>query len=308
MTRTAAVFVTIASTLALVAADVPLRQVASAAALVEVTDFGDNPGNLRMHLYVPDSVRPEPAVVVAMHGCTGSGPGYYQSSEFASLADRYGFVVVYPSASEHDNCFDVWSDAARSRDGGSDPDSIVSMVDYVRARHHADPRRVFATGGSSGGMETTALLVLHPDVFAAGAAFMGIPFACFPNEADFDPSRPCFTGTVDKSPREWGDLARATNPDHAGPWPRVQLWHGTDDTLIAYSLLREQVDQWTDLHGLSPSPTATDSPAPGWTREHFGYDCGAGKVEAITVAGGVHNLPTGGMAAHAVEFFGLTTG
>lgn len=305
MSRTMAVVVTIAATLALVVADVPFRPVASAAALVEVTDFGENPGNLRMHLYVPDSVRPDPAVVVAMHGCTGSGPGFYQSSEFAALANQHGFIVIYPSASKHGNCFDVWSGAATRRDGGSDPVSIVSMVGYVKERYHAG--RVFATGGSSGAMATTALLVLYPEVFSAGVAFMGIPFGCFPSEAEFGPGTPCFGGTADKSPGAWGDLARATNPDHTGPWPRVQLWHGTSDALIGYPVLREQVDQWTDLHGLGPSPTSTDSPRPGWTRQRFGSPCGPAKVEAVTVAGGEHNLPTTGMAGRAIEFFGLTS-
>jgi poly(hydroxyalkanoate) depolymerase family esterase len=312
MIRITAVFVTIASTLALAVADsspatpVPVVPRAPAAAsLVEVTDFGSNPGNLRMHLYVPASVRPNPAVVVAMHGCTGSGPGFYQSSEFASLADQHGFIVIYPSASKHGPCFDVWSDATKHRGGGSDPVSIVSMVDYVKDRHHADPRRVFATGGSSGAMATGALLVLYPDVFAAGVAFMGIPFACFANEAEFDPARPCFNGTVDKTPREWGDLARAANPGHTGPWPRIQLWHGTNDTLIAYSLLREQIDQWTNLHELSLSPTATDDLQAGWTRQRFGDPCGAAKVEAVTVAAGEHNLPANGMARQAIQFFGL---
>jgi poly(hydroxyalkanoate) depolymerase family esterase len=296
-----AVLVTIAL---MVVADVPFQPTASAATLVEVTSFGANPGNLRMHLYVPASVRPHPAVVVAMHGCTGSGPAFYASSEFASLADRHGFIVIYPSASKHGNCFDVWSQAVR-RPGGSDPASIVSMVSYVKERYGAG--RVFATGGSSGGMETGALLILYPDVFAAGAAFMGIPFGCFGSETDFDPSRPCFRGGVDKSPPEWGALARRANPGYRGAWPRMQLWHGAGDALIAYSVLQEQVDQWTDLHGVSVSPASVDSPRPGWTRRRFGSLCGPATVEAITVAGGEHNLPTEGMAGHALRFFGLTS-
>jgi poly(hydroxyalkanoate) depolymerase family esterase len=306
MTRAMAVIVTIVGALAFTAADVPFVPVASAASLVEVTDFGENPGNLRMHLYVPSSVRPNPAVIVAMHGCTGSGPYYYGATEFASLANEHGFIVIYPSASKNGPCFDVWSDGAKKRGGGSDPASIVSMVSYVTDRYHADRRRVFATGGSSGGMETAALLILYPDVFAAGAAFAGVPFTCFANLAEFGPTRPCFNGTVNKSPGEWGDLARQTNPEHTGPWPRIQLWHGTNDTLIAYSLMQEQVDQWTNLHGIGLSPTSTDSPRAEWTRQRFGTSCGAAKVEAITVVGGYHNIPTPGMAGVVLQFFGLT--
>ncbi|MBY8851048.1 esterase, partial [Saccharothrix sp. MB29] len=42
---------------------------ASAATLTEVTGFGDNPGGMRMHVYVPDSRPANPGIVVAMHGC-----------------------------------------------------------------------------------------------------------------------------------------------------------------------------------------------------------------------------------------------
>jgi poly(hydroxyalkanoate) depolymerase family esterase len=301
MTRIRATLVTIACALLLVVAGVTSSAPAAAASLVEVTSFGNNPGNLRMHLYVPDSVRPNPAVVVAMHGCGGSGPGFYQSSEFASLANQYGFIVVYPSASKKGNCFDVWSDASKRRDGGSDPVSIVSMVTYVKQQHQADPQRVFATGSSSGAMETNALLVLYPDVFAAGSAFMGVPFACFPNEADFSPGNSqCTNGFINKAPQEWGDLARQAYPGYNGARPRMQLWHGTGDPLIVYSLLQEEVDQSTNLHGLSTTPTSTDNPQPNWTRERF-----ADRVEAITVTGAGHSLPMGGMAAYAIAFFGL---
>src|SRR3954464_4075256 len=137
---------------------------AYAATLNEVTNFGANPGGMRMHVYVPDARPAHPAIVVAMHGCGGSGPGFYAGSEFASLADRYGYIVIYPTATQQagfGNCFDTWSDAAKRRGGGSDPVSIVSMVTYVQRQYGGDPNRVYATGSSSGGMMTNALLALY---------------------------------------------------------------------------------------------------------------------------------------------------
>ena len=89
----------------------------AAASLVEVTNFGTNPGGMRMHVYVPDARPANPAIVVAMHGCGGSGPGFYSGSEFASLADRYGFIVIYPTATQQagfGNCFDTWSDGGQT--------------------------------------------------------------------------------------------------------------------------------------------------------------------------------------------------
>jgi poly(hydroxyalkanoate) depolymerase family esterase len=309
MTRTSTRLAAVLSGLLLVATGIAFAPSAAAASLREVTDFGPNPGNLRMHLYVPDTVQTNPPILVAMHGCGGSGPGFHSGSEFAALADQYGFIVIYPTATKQtamSNCFDVWSDASKRRGGGSDPASIAAMVDHTRQQYGGDPGRIFATGSSSGGMATNALLALYPDVFAAGAAFMGVPFNCFANEADFPPQTSrCVSGNLTRSPQEWGDAVRQAYPGYSGPRPRVQLWHGDRDTLVPYQLQQEAVKQWTNVHGLSQNPTSTDRPRSDWERRRFADASGTVRVEAIAAEGAGHNLPSGGMARAAIEFFGL---
>ncbi|SCL14403.1 esterase, PHB depolymerase family [Micromonospora nigra] len=288
----------------------PALRPAYAASLTEVTSFGDNPGRMRMHVYVPDSRPARPATVVAMHGCGGSGPGFHSGSEFATLADRHGFIVIYPTATQQagfGNCFDVWSDAAKRRDGGSDPVSIVSMLRHVQQQYGADPDRVYATGSSSGGMMTNHLLALYPDLFKAGAAFMGVPYNCFANAADFPPpGSQCTGGNMNRSPQQWGDPVRVAHPGHTGPRPRVQLWHGTNDTLVPFSLLQETIEQWTNVFGLSQTPTSTDTPQANWNRRRYADASGTVQVEAYSIQGAGHSLPGGGMAASAIQFFGLT--
>jgi cellulase/cellobiase CelA1 len=88
----------------------------------------------------------------------------------------------------------------------------------------------------------------------------------------------------------------------------MQLWHGTADPVVSYSELAEEIKQWTNVHDLSTTPTSTDTPQPGWTRQRFADSTGAVPVEAISVSGAGHSLPMSGMAAAAVQFFGLTTG
>jgi poly(hydroxyalkanoate) depolymerase family esterase len=158
----------LAATVVLLAGSLTIAAPASAASLTEVTNFGPNPTNLRMHLYVPDSVAPQPAVLLAVHYCTGSGEAFYSGTEFASLADQYGFIVIYPTATRGGSCFDVSSPQALQHNGGSDPVGLVSMVQYVLQSHNGDPDRVFVTGLSSGAMMTNVLLGAYPDVFRAG--------------------------------------------------------------------------------------------------------------------------------------------
>ncbi|MGA5765723.1 PHB depolymerase family esterase [Nonomuraea bangladeshensis] len=293
--------------MALVVAMLITAPPAASAQLTEVTGFGANPTNLRMHLYVPDGVGTRPALLVAVHYCTGSGPAFYSGTEFASLADQYKFIVVYPSATRSGSCFDVSSPQALRHDGGSDPVGIVSMVRYVQQRYNADPARTYVTGASSGGMMTNVLLGAYPDVFKAGAAFMGVPFGCFATTDGSSWNSTCANGQLIKTPQEWGDLVRAAYPGYTGPRPRMQVWHGTEDSTLRYPNFGEEIKQWTNVHGLSQTPSMTDQPRSGWTRTRYGGTGTTVAVEGISLQGVGHSLPQGGMAAMVLAFFGLDT-
>ncbi|SNY48555.1 extracellular catalytic domain type 1 short-chain-length polyhydroxyalkanoate depolymerase [Paractinoplanes atraurantiacus] len=278
---------------------------ASAASLQEITGFGTNPTNLRMHLYVPDRLPTAPALLVAVHYCTGTGPAFYSGTEFASLADQYGFIVIYPSATRSGQCFDVSTQGALKHDGNSDPVGIVSMVRYVQQRYGTDAARTFVTGASSGGMMTNVLLGDYPDVFAAGAAYMGVPFGCFATTDGSLWNTACANGQVSKTPQAWGDLVRAAYPGYSGRRPRMQLVHGTTDTTLQYPNFGEAIKQWTNVLGVSQTPAMTDSPQSGWTRTRYGSTSAQAPVEGISVAGVGHSLPLSGMARLAITFFGL---
>nr|WP_210571340.1 PHB depolymerase family esterase [Streptomyces sp. GESEQ-4] len=278
------------------------------AALTEVTGFGENPSNLQMYLYVPDDVADNPAVIVAPHWCGGSGPAMHSTTEYASLADQYGYIVVYPSVTRDTKCFDVASPEALRRGGGSDPVGIKSMVDYVTEAYDADTSRIFATGISSGGMMTNVLLAVYPDVFKAGASFAGVPFGCFANADGTGWNHPCANGDIDRTPQEWGDLVRAAYPGYNGPRPRMQVWHGTEDDVLCYPNFKEQIEQWTNVHGVSQEPAATDSPQSTWTRTRYGGTGDQAAVEGISLQGVGHpDLYAPGMAARVLTFFGLAS-
>jgi acetylxylan esterase len=162
-------------------------------------------------------------------------------------------------------------------------------------------------------MMTNVLLGDYPDVFAAGASFMGVPFGCFAATAG-DPTNPanqagwnsaCANGQVSKTPQAWGDLVRGAYPGYTGRRPRVQLFHGTTDTTLQYPNFGEAIKQWTNVLGVSQTPASTDAPRSGWTRTRYGSSAVQAPVEGISVAGVGHSLPLSGMARLAVAFFGL---
>ena len=271
--------------------------------LVEVTGFGANPSNLRMFVYIPTTVKPNPPILVVLHWCGGSADAIYSGTQYAALADQYGYMIVYPSTTNFGSCFDVSSPQALTRGGGSDPVGIMSMVTYAAQHYNGNLNQVYATGISSGAMMTNVMLGDYPDVFKAGAAFAGVPFGCMATTDGTVWNGPCSTGTLIQTPQQWGDLVRAAYPAYNGPYPRMQLWHGTEDTGLHYNNFGEEIKQWTNLNGASQTPVSTDFPRATWTRTRYTNSAGVVVVEAISEQGVGHSLQIDEVAA--IHFFGL---
>ncbi|GAA1795863.1 hypothetical protein GCM10009682_17040 [Luedemannella flava] len=281
------------------------------AGLAKVTDFGANPGNLKMYVHVPTTLQAKAPVVVASHYCTGTASAFYTGSgfgvkEIVQASDRLGFIMIFPESTRDGRCFDSASPESLRRDGGSDPVSVKSMVDYVKAHYPVDDERVFAVGASSGAMLTQVLLGNYPDVFAAGVSFMGVPHSCFGTGSSTNLwNSACAQGSLVKTGQEWGDLVRAAYPGYTGSRPRVQLWHGTEDTTISYNNLVEGVKEWADVLDVPATPAATRTLEDTWSRSRYGSDTVTAPVEAITVNGNGHDLPRPEMHAYALAFLGL---
>ncbi|ROP35845.1 extracellular catalytic domain type 1 short-chain-length polyhydroxyalkanoate depolymerase [Saccharothrix texasensis] len=299
--RVAAVVAAVLSLIAAVALAV-VAQPASAASLTRVTDFGANPTGLNMYVYAPDRLAARPALLLMVHYCGGSASAVHNGNgrDYVTAADRYGYVIVYPEATRDGRCFDVSTANALRRNGGGDSTGIMAMVSHARQRYNADPARIVVAGFSSGAMMTNVLAAQYPDVFSAGAAYSGVPAGCFATTNGSLWNSQCSGGNLLKSPQQWGDQARAMFPGYTGPYPRMQFWHGSTDTTLAYPNFGEELDQWTNLHGLSRTPSATDYPQSSWTRTRYGN-----AVEGISIQGTGHTLPQNGMLAYSIGFLGL---
>lgn len=55
-----------------------------------MSNFGTNPNNVGMFVYKPKSLPAKPALVVALHYCTGTAQAYYQGTKYAQIAEQKG--------------------------------------------------------------------------------------------------------------------------------------------------------------------------------------------------------------------------
>ena len=281
---------------------------AAAATVQQITDFGTNPTGIGMYLYTPTNVVARPPILVGVHACHGKGTDVCANgTPFAQQADRYGFLLVCPSAASSDGCWDVHSNAVLTHNGGGDASAIMSMISYLVQNRNADANRIYVAGHSSGGMMTNVLVGSYPDVFKAGAAFAGVAFACFAQGSvdSLGWNSSCANGNVTKTGAQWGDVVRAAFAGYSGPRPRMQLWHGTADTIVLFHNFGEEIKEWTNVLGVGETPTSTENNAiqSGWIRTRYVDGAGTVQVEAIQETGQPHNLVVD--LADAIHFFGL---
>ena len=294
------------------------EQPASSDRLTELTTFGSNPGALRMFTYVPKKLGPAPALVVVLHGCTQSAGSYDIGAGWSTLADRYGFVLLFPeqtSANNPKTCFNWFLPGDTRRERG-EVLSIRQMIEKTIGAHRIDRSRVYITGLSAGGAMTAAMLSTYPEVFAAGAIIAGLPYGAADNVQQAFESM--FQGRT-RPARDWGDLVRRASP-HRGPWPRVSVWHGDLDATVKPMNADALIQQWTNVHGLTSAPA--EDRVDGYPRKVWRRD-GIDVVESYTITGMAHGTPLatgahGGTAGpfllevgisssyHIAKFFGLT--
>ncbi|KAF2742178.1 carbohydrate esterase family 1 protein [Sporormia fimetaria CBS 119925] len=269
--------------------------------LTQVKDFGPNPRNVSMYIYIPKKLAAKPPILVVPHWCHDTAQRAFQYRPYASESDKYGFISIYPdSPNKADQCWDVSSKDSLTHEGGGDALGIVSMVRWALKEYNADKDRVFVTGTSSGAMMTNVLLGSYPDVFAAGSAWAGVPFGCYAADGYGVWSDACATGKIVKSGSEWAEMVENAYPGYTGFRPKLQTFHGTADDIVYPQNLKEQVKQWTAVFNVSETPTdvTKDTPLLGWTRYRYGD-----KLEAYEAAGVPHDIPN--QADVVMDFFDL---
>jgi polyhydroxybutyrate depolymerase len=129
--------------------------------------------------YTPRSLTEPAPLVIMLHGGGGNAENGMTMSGFNALAEREGFVAVYPEGSGKRR-FKTWNAGhccvyAREQDV-DDVGFISDLIDRLVADGVADPSRVYATGMSNGAMMTYRIGRELPHKVAAIAPVVGAMF------------------------------------------------------------------------------------------------------------------------------------
>jgi polyhydroxybutyrate depolymerase len=220
-------------------------------------------------LYVPasyDPRRPAP-LVFSMHGAGGWPALQKETSRWNELAEREGFIVVYPSAATRRGPR-VWRG-----DGDVDVRYISDLIDSLQTVYNIDSTRIYANGISNGGGMAFALSCRLSDRIAAVgmvAAAHLVPFSWCAN------------------PRAVPMVALHGTADRFTPYHGGTTWVAP----TALPDIPTWTASWAGRNRCGPDPVET-AVAPDLTRLEYTDCANDAAVVLYTVEGGGHTWPGG---------------
>ncbi len=116
-----------------------------------------------------------------LHGCQQRHDDIRAISNFDAIADREGFIAVYPFVTSYrdvrmENCWGWWV-AKEIGPGGGEVEDLWQIVEEIKGEFAVDPRRIHIAGLSSGGGMAVAAMVVHSARIASGAVVAGVPYS-----------------------------------------------------------------------------------------------------------------------------------
>ena len=238
-------------------------------------------------LHVPAGLDRPAGLVLNLHGAGVTGGGQAAITNYDAVADRNGFVVVYPDGIDL-----TWADgrgaSTPDRQGVDDVGFLAELADRLVHDYGIDPGRVYATGMSAGAFMANRLACDRADVVAAiapvaGTLGSGVPCA---------PSRPV-------SVLDTHGTADPVVPFNGGP---MQGRGGASDIVAAPAM----ASRWRDLDGCPSASVVDAGEGTGIRRLTAGGCAGGTEVALVTVDGGGHTWPSGRFSL-PIESVGSTT-
>ena len=152
-------------------------------------------------------------VVLNIHGGPHAAYGYTFDHEFQWMAAK-GYLVVYPNPRGSTSYGQEFGNVIQYRFPGDDAKDLNAAVDAVIKRGWADPKRLFVTGGSGGGILTN-WMVTQTDRYAAAVSQRSIAdWSAFWYAADFTLFQPrWFTAPPWEVPKEYANRSPITFVD-----------------------------------------------------------------------------------------------
>jgi polyhydroxybutyrate depolymerase len=162
-------------------------------------EFGGRTRTYLVHSPKGDDGKTPLALVLVLHGAVQGATNVQRMSGMSAKADKEKFLVAYPNGTSRSGLAPTWNAGAccgyAQTNQVDDVGFLRALIDKLEHDYTVDPKRIFVTGISNGGMMSYRLACELADRIAAIAPVEGA------QDIDCRPSRPVsvliFHGTAD---------------------------------------------------------------------------------------------------------------
>ena len=195
-------------------------------------------------IHVPENLTEDFPIVFVIHGYTGSAEGIAAYTGMNSIAEREGFIAVYPQGTIDSNGNTFFNVGYEFNDDSSinDVSFIRELVRSISQEFNLKRKKAFATGMSNGGDMSYLLACTSSDLFKAVAPVAGVLMRGLKDSCELSSPVPIFEihGTADKISLFEGDL------NNEGGWGAYYDLPSTIDFFAErYQLTNKSVKQIT---------------------------------------------------------------
>ena len=195
-------------------------------------------------IHVPENLNQDSPIVFVIHGYTGSAEGIAAYTGMNSIAEREGFIAVYPQGTIDSNGNTFFNVGYEFNDDSpiNDVSFIRELVRSISQEFNLKRKKAFATGMSNGGDMSYLLACTSSDLFKAVAPVAGVLMKGLKDSCELSSPVPIFEihGTADKISLFEGDL------NNEGGWGAYYDLPSTIDFFAErYQLTNKSVKQMT---------------------------------------------------------------
>ena len=195
-------------------------------------------------IHVPENLTEDFPIVFVIHGYTGSAEGIAAYTGMNNIAEREGFIAVYPQGTIDSNGNTFFNVGYEFNDDSpiNDVSFIRELVRSISQEFNLKRKKAFATGMSNGGDMSYLLACTSSDLFKAVAPVAGVLMKGLKDSCELSSPVPIFEihGTADKISLFEGDL------NNEGGWGAYYDLPSTIDFFAErYQLTNKSVKQMT---------------------------------------------------------------
>ena len=192
--------------------------------------------NRQFFIYQGSTYSGDAPILFVLHGYTSRALWIMNYSGFQSIADEFGFLVIYPQGTLLPSTGQThWNVGGWTTSSTTDDVSFInSLINFIDDEYSIDPKRIYSTGMSNGGYMSYKLAC---DLSSKIAAVVSV------------------TGSMTN------ETTDGCNPTH--PTSVAQI-HGLQDTVVNYDgngfskPIEDVMDYWVDINNCTLEPDTSE--------------------------------------------------